>query len=56
MLRSNETANVSRVKRNVAAKTRAGIPIQRGRFEMLFAMLVGYTMMDSPWVEPSIPR
>jgi hypothetical protein len=37
------TANESRVNRRVTASTRNGIPIQRGRPDLLLAMILGYT-------------
>src|SRR5258708_1489923 len=44
MLSRSATANASTVSRNVIANTRAGIPIQRGPPELVFAMLLGYTI------------
>ena len=44
MLSSSATANESAVNRNVIANTRAGIPIQRGPSELVFAMLLSYTI------------
>jgi hypothetical protein len=44
MLSSSATANDSTVNRNVIATTRAGIMIQRSRFELASAMLLGYTI------------
>src|SRR5258706_620357 len=43
MLSRSATANDSTVNRNVIANTRAGIPIQRGPPELVFAMLLSYT-------------
>src|SRR5260370_27380698 len=44
ILTRSATANESTVNRNVIASTRAGIPIQRGPPELLFAMRSGYTI------------
>ena len=44
ILSSSATANDSIVNRNVIANTRAGIPIQRGASEVVFAILLGYTI------------
>jgi hypothetical protein len=44
MLSSSATANASTVKRNVIATMRARIPIQRSPPELVFAMLLNYTI------------
>jgi len=48
MLSRSATANDSRVNKNVIANTRAGIPIQRGPSELVFAMLISYTIHPDP--------
>src|ERR1700737_3569534 len=42
ILSRSATANASTVNRNVIANTRAGIPVQRGAPELVFAMPLGY--------------
>src|SRR5882757_1435036 len=48
MLNSRLTANASRVRTAVMSRTRSGIPIHRGRPEVVSGMLLGYTMGAAP--------
>src|SRR5260370_1476909 len=58
MLSRSATAKDSTVNRNVIANTRTGIPIQRGPSELVFAMLLSYTIGKDhrDWPSQSAPR